>query len=374
MQQGRHGHGDSAPPKRQQAICKHFALHGKLTVEVFYWYLLDSCRFGPKCINGHNLRRLAHLSDVFRSGIGCCCFGKLSDGSLNLFVAGTEGGIIKRFHLVANFNGPELMKQPNINTETLGAMEPVGGGREKINISALAIIDDCLFVGLACGLIIISHLPSGSIAKLAQHSKPVTVICCINGIVLSSDTQGRINLWSYNGASGNFERVNTLELNAKINCLVELNGTLWAAGMGIYIIQLNTLTIAHSIRHPQGIVVKTLIRYGAHVIAGLSNGHVIVYSPQGEQVYCYRGDGVPMATLDGLVTPTQGDVCMLGNKNGHIVALKLPSFDRIGTLPCHLQVHRSAANGGVSCLVSVGDGLFVTTGFDGHLGLYTWKI
>ncbi|CDR95832.1 hypothetical protein, conserved [Babesia bigemina] len=353
-------------PDSENTICRHHALN-------------DQCRFGAKCLYRHTLKRVCFLQDVCHKGVYTLAVCRVSDTRLELFATG-QGTSVKRLSLAGDINGGiSLMEQTsftlNVQYVDKNSYQPRNRRSSDQVVFSMRCINDCLFAGLRTGHISVYHIPTGTSTLIYGHSAPVTTAILVDTAVLTACEQGKICIWSFDSATNGFTCVNTIATNTTISCLLEVNDgvnrKLWAAGNSITVIDLTTLSVVRTTPIPNDFA-KAMVRYGQHVIVALHSGDCVVLDANVEMVYRVPGDGVALTAMDGMQSE-RGDVLLLGKKSGVLNMYQIPAFNLEGTLNCNFDGPRNTKWPGISAITSLGGGLFVTAGYDGHLQIFRYS-
>ncbi|KAK1442095.1 hypothetical protein BgAZ_401250 [Babesia gibsoni] len=356
----RHGGGSD----QEVLICKHHAIN-------------DRCRFGPKCLYKHNLKRILLLPEICRSGVNCLTFFRMGDSTLEMFASG-QGTGVKRLSLAADITGGvSLKKQDSFNLDINQVVGKESSSRDRRGppqlIFSLRCINDCLFAGIKTGHISVFHIPTETSTLLYGHTNPVKDIILIDNAVISACDAGKICIWSFDAALNSFKCVNSLETKCVIECLVEVsdgvNRQLWAGGNAITVIDLSTLSVVRSMPVPNRDLVKKMVCYGQHVIVALWSGDCVVLSPNGDVAYQSGGYGPDLTSMDGLQTE-KGDLLLLGSESGSLNVIGLPAFQLEGVLPFKFDIPRGAKWRGISVIASLGGGLFAVACYEGNIHLF----
>ncbi|GFE53709.1 zinc finger CCCH type motif-containing protein [Babesia ovis] len=331
-------------PESESMICKHHALH-----------------------------------DVCPKGVSAVALCRVNDSRLDLFAVG-QGTSVRRLSLAGDMTGGvSLMEQ---NTFTLNLQEALKQPYQPRNrrshdqfFYSLQCINDCLFAGLRTGHISVFHIPTGTSTLIYGHSAPVVSVIMVDPAVLSACEAGKICIWSFDSVSNSFSCVNTLETNTTISCILEVtdgvNRRLWAGGSAITVIDLATLAVVRTCPIPNGDFAKCMVLYGQHVIVALQSGDCVVLDANAELVYRLGGDGVALTAMGGMQSE-QGDLLLLGNKNGLLNIWQLPAFNLDGSINCNSEGSRSYKWPGISAITSLGGGLFVMAGYDGNMHVFRY--
>lgn len=353
-------------PDANTLICKHNAIN-------------DHCRFGQKCHYKHIVKRVLLCSEICRNGVYCIASYRISDSRVDLFVTG-QGTSVKCVSLAADIRGNVSLADQRsftLNVRDILAKESHSRdsrGPDKV-IHSLCCINDCLFAGLRTGHISVFHIPTGTSTVIHGHKQPVTGIIFVDSAVISACESGKICIWSFDSVLNSFTCVNSLETETTVRCIVEVTDGvvrhLWAAGNSITVIDLATLGIIRTSPVPNGDFVKSMVRYGQHVIVSLNSGDCVVLSINGDLVYQSGGYGPDLNAMDGLQTE-KGDLLLVGNKKAALSVIKLPAFELEGVLQCNFDGIRSAKWLGISVISSLGGGLFVVGCYDGNVHLFRY--
>ncbi|GIX66169.1 zinc finger protein, putative [Babesia caballi] len=350
----------------EHAVCKHYAIH-------------ERCRFGAKCLYRHLLRRVLFLRDVCHKGVCALAVCRVSDSRLDLFVTG-HGTSVKRLSLAGDLGGGVSLLEHtsftlNIQEALQQAHQPRGRRSPDQVIFSLRCINDCLFAGLRSGHISVYHIPTGTSTLIHGHSAPVTSVILVESAVLSACEDGKICIWSFDAVSNSFSCVNSLSTKSAISSLLEVNDgvnrRLWAGGSAITVIDLGTLAVVRSAPLPNGDFAKAMVRYGQHVIVALHSGDCVVLDANADPVYRSSNDGTALTALDGMQSD-KGDLLLVGDKSGTLSVVQIPAFNVEGTLNCNTDAPRGAKWLGISAITSLGGGLFVVAGYDGHVHVFRY--
>nr|BAN66062.1 hypothetical protein [Babesia bovis] len=350
----------------ESTICKHHAYN-------------EHCRFGAKCIYRHTLRRLLYLSDVCPKGVTAIALCHVSDSRLDIFAVG-QGTSVRRLSLLGDMSGGvSLMEQRTFTLNLQDALKHPYQPRNRRSSDqyfySWECINDCLFTGIRTGHISVYHIPTGTSTLIFGHTSPVVSVILVDPAVISACDSGKICIWSFDSVSNSFSCVNSLETNSTLSCLIEVtdgvNRRLWAGGSAITVIDLATLSVVRTFPIPNGDFVKSMLRYGQHVIVALQSGDSVVLDGNAELVYRNAGDGVVLTAMSGMQSE-QGDLLLLGNKNGFLSLWHLPAFTLDGVLSCGSEGSRNYKWPGISAITSLGGGMFVTAGYDGNMHIFRY--
>jgi len=228
--------------------------------------------------------------------------------------------------------------------------------------------DDTMFIGLQDGKVKAFHKSGGS-GVLDQHTKRVSSITVMGGVVITGSHDKSIRFWQVE--NGAFVSRNVIELNAEVN-KIHLAETgpgknekvLWVGTQkGLFAINIQDLSqppmrLAQDIDEP----VTALKENGEFMLVGFKSGLLKLYGKDGSEKHTVAAFP-DSRNLHAMEVIEAGPRLLCGFHAGTISSFALPTFER--------RAQWQAFNSGVTCIKALNRTCYVVGSATGDLQL--WK-